>query len=84
MGAMTGRAAFPSHGLRSRNRLTATVSPNAGTQPSYGVLYEIKGGLRPPAGCARLAPLAVLAAQHQEHGVEENSVRDDELPTELE
>jgi hypothetical protein len=26
MGALTGRAAFPSHGLRSRNRLVASVS----------------------------------------------------------
>ena len=26
MGALTGRAAFPSHGLRSRNRLVATAS----------------------------------------------------------
>jgi hypothetical protein len=25
MGALTGRAAFPSHGLRSRNRLAAIV-----------------------------------------------------------
>jgi hypothetical protein len=27
----------------------------------YGGLYIIKGGLRPPSGCARLASLAVLA-----------------------
>jgi hypothetical protein len=26
MGALTGRAVFPSHGLRSRNRLLATAS----------------------------------------------------------
>ena len=33
------------------------------------LLYDIKGGLRPPAGCARLASLAVLAGQHQERDV---------------
>src|SRR4051812_35043697 len=29
------------------------------------LLYDFEGDLRPPAGCARLASLAVLAGQHQ-------------------
>jgi hypothetical protein len=46
----------------------------------------IKGGLRPPAGCARLASLAVLAGQHHEPDQdEESSARNvDELQSELE
>jgi len=52
------------------------AEPSQGTsRVSNEVLYDIKGGLRPPAGCARLASLAVLAGQHREHDVGESSAR---------
>ena len=73
----------PGVARHDRFRVSATVSQGAHA-PSYRGLYKIKGGLRPPAGCARLAPLAVLAGQLQEHGVEESAERDvDELLAEF-
>ena len=46
MGAVTGRAAFPSHGLRSRNRLEGAPLPRAPGAPEVGRCAECRLCLR--------------------------------------